>query len=953
MSSQLAVEINIQKLKFNLFTLSVEAQGLFMSDSRKAPLLSVERLETSLENLNFSTLSFGSTKLIGPDFNIIYYKGDTLNNFEQFLHKLRPETPDTNAKFAMTIHSLIIEDGAFVFDNRKYGYVPNHQVDFDHIKLSDFSFKATDIAIVEDSISANIKRISLKEQSGFELLDFASHFSICSHELSALKTNIATGNTQLNLDFTFKYKSWKDYAQFNQLVRWDAHISASQVNIKDIGYFAANIQGMDNLVRLSAVTEGCVDDFRVDNLLLHIGTTTLLRSDLSIKNVVDIEKAIFDLDINAFQSSAQDISDFRLPKGKQIVLPAFITPLSTSSLSGEFHGSLHNFSTQLMAYTNFGDLSIDVALVDTALESIYCKGKIKTQEFQLGEILQIKDWLGKVDADLTIDASGKYYNSLNYLLNGTIQQMDFKQTQLQNIAVNCEARTNYFFGKLAVNDEKLQFQFDGLLDFERAIPLLHYDLNIETLNLTALDIIKDSVPFTLSTHIYADHIGAKLDSMFGDVYIKNTRMQKENVVFNMEQMTISTIQLDSVQKQTQIVSDCFDMELTGSYVFAKLPYIFQNTVACYIPSWNQKQKQKNSEAEHKTSVFPQKFTMNAQFKNTDDLFALFLPSFRMSPDAQLKFSYQSGVRENLWSVFNSTYLQYGDIVYLNNLTKLETQNNKLVFSTFAQNFNFGDSVGLPKFYVGAEFSGSDTVNWNLSWNNGKLEQDRVFADIRGLLDFSDAEGLFVKLKTSDLFFAKEKWHIGEDASVYVKGRNIDFHNFGIEAMVSNVGVFLNGSISERPNSLLKVSFNKFDLTYLDFIFKRIGMDIEAQVDGQAMIANVYDEFTFSSNLTVSNLNINKRYYGDALLVATHNKGNEGIQVNVELSPSNKAQVLPSLSLRGYYYPKRIQNQLNFSAHLNALPIDLLSHYLNSFASNLTGVLSGDAILQGNLDNPYF
>lgn len=951
-SAQMGIEIKIQKLKFNLFTLSVDADGLYISDHHKAPLLSVSSVQSSLGSLHFSTIHLGPTKLIDPELNIVFYKGDSLNNFQLLLQKLRPKNPDTNSVFAMQIHSVIIDNGVFAFDNRKRPEKANHTVDFDHIKITNFSFKATEISIVGDSIAANIKRIALQEQSGFELLDFASHFSICSHGMNAAKTNIATANSQINLDLEFKYRLWSDYADFNQSVHWISNISSSQLNTKDIGYFALGTQGMDNLLRFSGVTKGCVNNFSVENLLLHAGLRTLLRSDISIKNVTDIQKAIFDLDIYALQSTAQDISTFVLPKAKRISIPKYIEPLITSSLSGVFEGSFNNFTSKLTAFTNFGDMKIDLMLVDTAPESIYCKGNIKTEAFQLGEIFQIKEWIGKIDADISVDARGKRFDALNFLLNGDVKRMDFKQTELQNIHINCEARTNYFSGELDVNDEKLKFQFDGLLDFERSNPLLHYDLNIETLNFTALNIVHDSVPFILSTHIYADHTGAKLDSMFGDIYIKNTRVEKGDAVFSMAEMTISTIQLDSVNKRTQIASDCFDLELNGQYVFAKLPYIFQNTIACYIPSMGENM---NLSAKHteKGKSFPQNFKMNAQFKNTDALFGVFLPNFRMSSDAQLQFTYQSNVRESLWSVFSSSYLQYGSILYMDNITRVETLGDKLSISTFAQNLSLGDSIGLPKFYIGADFSGSDTVDWNLSWNNGKLESSRIFADIRGILDFSQVGGFLLKLKESEIFFAAEKWQVGEDAFVGLQDKDIIFHNFGIESVASKVGVFVNGELSKTHNSSLKVVFEKFDLAYFDFVFERIGMDIQALVNGQLTLSNTDKQFTFSSNLDVLNLNINRRYYGNASLFADYNKNNEGIHVIFELDNPELKIAKPSLSLQGYYYPNRTQDQLNFNAQLNTLPVDLLSNYLKSFASDLTGAVSGHAKLSGTLKNPYF
>jgi hypothetical protein len=258
-----------------------------------------------------------------------------------------------------------LENIAFKFDDMQSKPL-SKGIDYSHVDLDKFNFKAEKLYYGNDTISGNIKSLAVNDKSGLQIQSLKTDFFYGPKNASLNNLYLRTPQTLLLNKIKIAYPSLNTLKKDIANLSVDANLNQSKIGFKDILLFAPDLQktnpfksNPNAILYLNARLSGKVKELNIPQFEMSgIGTTKVSLSG-KIKGLPDAQKAYYDLDIKKLSSTSEDIYSF-VPAG---TIPKNIQLPSQLSLQGKFKGSVQNFKTNLSLNSSFGNAKVD-ALFD-------------------------------------------------------------------------------------------------------------------------------------------------------------------------------------------------------------------------------------------------------------------------------------------------------------------------------------------------------------------------------------------------------------------------------------------------------------------------------------------------------------------------------------------------------------------------------------------------------------
>ncbi|NJK86989.1 MAG: hypothetical protein HC906_14430 [Bacteroidales bacterium] len=157
-----------------------------------------------------------------------------------------------------------------------------------------------------------------------------------------------------------------------------------------------------------------------------------------------------------------------------------------------------------------------------------------------------------------------------------------------------------------------------------------------------------------------------------------------------------------------------------------------------------------------------------------------------------------------------------------------------------------------------------------------------------------------------------------------------------------------GKISDNENDELVAEFSRFDLGHINSLWRYAGFKFNGILNGKAYISHFYSNPHFFSELKVDSFKINDEKLGDVVVNSVWDNEEKAISLQAFAKRGN----LKTISIEGEYFPYK-NGLLNFDISLEKLRLNLFDPYIQSLASNLKGLASGDLKVLGTLKKPLF
>lgn len=953
LTNKLQTKVNIDRLEITSLK-SLILKNLLINDQRNDTLLFTGKFSVNLKEYNFRISRFDIAKinLTEADIRLRKYKETNELNLNFILDYLRKDTLSVKSvpiKDSITIEKkilqlsldgLTISNSKFIFEDqtkeRKHAWI-----DFRDIEAHINHLNMSDVFLENDTLMVDIKQISLYEKSGFQIDSLKCQFKFSPNILQAQNLKLKTPVNDIDLDLTFSYNNLKDYNDFIPNINIQSTIRPSVINLVEVGYFAPVMFQMDNQMKISGDIKGTVDNFKAKDFKFAYGGTTQFRGNVQMNGIPDMKETFSHLSIEDFFTTVEDVRRLNLPiPGSHINLPEVLTNLGNIKVKGKFTGFYNDFVSYGSFQTDIGDVNTDILMVVNSNEDIEYQGKIAANDFNLGQLFNIQDYVKKLDVNAEIVGSGVTFDNMKISMNGIIDSLEFFNNQYNQIIIAGGLTDKKFEGGVDISDDLGNLDFNGIIDYSQHIPSYNFTATLADAQLQKINLSDRDSSISLSTSLNINLIGDQIDDMQGIIMIDSTRYTELGETYVMNDFTLSITRDESRYSLIRLYSDFIDAAIEGDIYLLELPKQFYRIGNQYLDTLFSIKHILDS------TLNTQDFIFDIQLKNTNPITRLFLPELEIAKESQLVGGYNSIINNFFLDVY-SEEIKYNGTVAKNLSLETYTHEDGFFASTMADKILLSDSIYMDN--VKTTFRArNDSVLFAINWDNENQNYDD-HGEFEGYLSIFNPRKMELKFDQGTLTINDMLWKINSSNLLQIDSTQIDFQNVAFSNDVQAINV--NGKITENTSDTLQIGFADFDLELLQPLLRRIKIDAGGQINGEVQIMDIYNSPSFLSDLKISNFYFNKEKLGEAIIKSTWNPINEAFNIYGEIIYTGNIGKTKTLEAKGTYYPNRKDNNYDILFTLNNYKLNTLQPFVTSFSSRIEGMATGKAKLSGSKEKP--
>lgn len=948
LSEALHTEVSIGGVDVNLF-FDVILEDVKINDLHHKPIIAAKYLLIDLNEIYIEKqgISFDKIILEDADVRIVKYKDEEDFNY-QFIQDYfsSGDTSTSDGKgWQFRVGSLILINNSFIYQDENATAL-EQGIDFSNLGISSLSAQFNNVLICGDTITTSIRKMSVNDRSGFVLKNLATDALISSEGIILQNLKIQTPKSNLSLDLKFKYKDYADFNEFIDMIQMEVLLKPSKLCLGDLAYFAPDLYGMTDVVRVSGEIKGKVSNLKGKKFQFLYGSGTYFLGDFSVSGLPDAEGTYIHFNVKRFRTTQKDIAEFNLPESsgmKHIVLPVELMRLGNIGFRGAFTGFYTDFVAYGDFYSELGNASTDITLRNNkATGLIEYEGRVEAVDLNIGKLLDRQDELGFISLNANIEGAGFDAETASIKMDGVVSAIDLNDYHYTNIEIQGDLARKKFNGYMKVDDENVKLDFNGMLDFSGELPVINLESKVDKLKLTKLhflDLAGDSLS-SLSTELELNFEGDNIDNIQGTITAENTTYTYKGENYKLDKFTLTNTAEKSGRKTMKISSDYLDADVSGNFMFNDLYLSSLKFIKEYLPSYS---SWINEELD---SIPDQNFMYNIKLKNTEPLCDLLMPDLYVSPNTILKGNYNT-VQNLLDLTVTSAVAKYGDLRFEDFFISGKTKDSKINLNVGCQNFYFSDSLGLDNVTLNS-VSYNDSIRYHLTWENDN-SQIKNSADISGFLSLSQRPRMELKFEEAEIVVNDSAWTIDPSNSISLNNGRISIQNLIFSSRFQSFTI--DGSISENPADILHLSFDDFNVSDLDKLYGSEGIDFDGYLNGYVDVSNIYKSLNIVSSITISDFYVNKDKLGKAIFITNWSDAQKAALIDADIIYEGNTGTNNPISISGNYYPDRETDNFDIDVDLANFKLKLLEKYIDGFCTNLKGFATGKLKLKGTPSEP--
>lgn len=954
LSRELETNISVSKVDVTFF-LNFELEDVLVEDQRGQQMIFAKRMIADVGKFSIKKRFLTINKILFDQtfLGLSRYSGEEAFNFQFLVDYFADEDPKPSSnRWNVICKSLEFNKSAFTFrDQNKvpqdFGFDPGH------FAFGDFALAMDEILLEKDTLSFELDRLSLKEAKGFELQYLSGSFLVNPQSTKVKNLIVRTPGSDLQLQADFDYEGYDAFDNFLNAVKLDITLEESRLNLEDAGYFIPSAYGIRGPVRLGGHFSGPVSNIRGSDLYVYYGFNTILRGNFHLMGLPDLDETFIHGSLEEMRTSASDLSGFKLPVSSRqtfLQLPGNLATLGRISFQGEVTGFVNDMVAYGRLVTDIGSISSDILIRRHASKGLpYYKGKLTTEEFDLGIFFDDEDRLGLVSLSAEVEGQGITLETMDLAITGQIEQMDLLGYNYENVDIAGNLSNKRFNGSLLVDDNNLFLDFQGVIDFEEDIPVFDFNARIEQANLTALNVYqRDTLSASVVSGLLSINARASdLDDLVGRIALDNLHYEEWPLVggpathYISEQiLLVNTLEEDG-SKILRLRSDFADADMTGWFRFEHLGHSVRSMVEVYIPSlFKHLAPNGFGENDFRNTLF------ELRIKDTSILSDLFFPNFRLSPGTTLKGSFgeEYGMLDlDGWS----QQIELGGSRLVDWRLQGQPEGGGYRLDIESQRVLISDSIFIDQVNLNAELR-NDSLYYLLEWENlDTLKKN--FAHIEGLAQFIDRQQAQIHFLPSHMMINDSLWRLNPANEILLDSARVEVKNLLVSKNQEYIKA--NGFLSASPEDKLHVEFHEFDISHVSHLIRIKKMNFDGNVSGQLALASPRRSPHIEADLYVRDFAFNFDHLGDLHVVSHWDNLQKGFAIDMQVIYYGNIGTNVPLAAKGYFYPDREEENFDLNIVAENLKMSIWGRYLEQFASNFRGLASGRLRLEGPLKRP--
>jgi len=931
----------LTNIKIKWFDL-VEIKGFSLLDYQNLEMIRAEdvsvnfSLSTLLEGGN---LNFDEIYLQGASLKLRKYR-DTLNiNLVEFisdLNALNTKPKDTTrVPPQLNIGTIHLDQLSFSYDNQLNDSLPEGKFDYGHFTLEIAGGVIDDFLVWSDTIRADIQSLAARDPvSGLTIENLKSRFELNSNKLALNELVLETPKSYISDHLVLSYSSLADLGNFVNAVDLDINFVDSRIAKADIDLFA-DIPLSDFTASVSGQISGPIPRLELENIDLEFGRGSRLIGAFDFMGLPIIEETFIDARIKQAYLNNRDLNIFADS------IPAQARTLGDLDFKGQFSGFLNDFVANGKFETALGNVSSDLNLkFPKGWENASYSGKLELDHFDIGELISDTVLVGHVNLKGRIDGHGLTAKKATFYLDAELVQSEIYGYNYQKIDATGEFASQYFRGKLDVEDPNCQVKVRGDVDLAKHPEVIKVKSQIDQLDLLALGLSKE--PLQVLGNITADLTSLNLDSLEGAI-----RVDSLDVLWKDKKMYIDSLMVSShlLQNRREIKAILPDLsaELEGDFYFSQVSKDLSLIITDLADYFNPTKKLDVShEVEEEYTI---DFTLH--YEDISSYINLFLQEdLYVSPKGMIEGTYYQRSNATLSLFTEVDSINYNDVGFKGNTLDINLSKDLdsagIIASVFlnSQRQTWADNPPTSDLAIEAVWF-NNKINFN---TNISQPANKSSAEVNGELKLYSDRLIFNFLPSRLIAFG-DRWYFNPYNKVTFSKSDIDIDR--MEIYQNTQSIRLKGHYTDSSATDLNLIFTDFELKALSTLLPvKLGGVLDANFDLNR--ESIESPYLLNSDIHVGDFDLNDFAVGEVSGKSSWNADRGAIEIDFNVI---RAEV-NTIDINGYYKPQDTSDdQLNIEARFDKAGLQLLDPFFQDLFSGMGGLASGDIKLTGSLDYP--
>jgi hypothetical protein len=912
----------------------VVLKSLAVYDQAGDTLLAADGFRIDVGTLNFNKTNFKVNRLrLDKPFVNLHQYPDSTWNFDFLINYQDTVDEDTlKPDIDLLLKNLQLFNGKLLVNRTVVPTDSSGSIDFNHLDVESLFIEGKNLLWREDSLSGELSRLSLKEVSGFRLLNLSADLGLNKNSITLNKLNLIANQSNVAGSVTMNFNSFVDFKNFNELVEMQASLERSEIHFKDIGYFAYPLLKNKSFVLVEGNIKGTVANLKGRQLAIMAPGNLSFKGAFDIIGLPNIDRTFISLRVKELKATRRNLNRLfkDLDLEKDIILPANIATLSEMKFKGNFDGFINDFVSLGVLQTDIGKIALDMSLKEpqNTKKEYKFSGKIKTEAFDLGVFYGNSD-LGKITTDLAVEGTGLTMDKVSAQVNGEVISIGLRGYNYKNVKLFGKLTQYLFNGRASIKDPNLVLDFDGNLDFRNEIPKLDFEATIAHADLRQLNLYRDANESQFNAIVKVNAVGLKPNDFNGSIDLQNLSYCDGKRVYEVSSLLLDAVIIDETRKFT-LFSPLFDGRLEGEFDVEEIITSYKSLVTQSLPSFFDSLT---------VSENVQNIDIELTIKEMDELFLLFEQDVQVSPFTKLNSKLSSSEK----SFFVD--LQSKQITYrgkqINDLSVyLESKNEVLRTEISTNSVRFADSLALENLTIVSK-AFLDNFQLGIDWSNDAFNND---GSIEAVGMITNKNRFDFDILPSEVNIGNDHWTLSNSAHVtvqenYVRIADLNVYN-GKQYFTAN------GIISESEYDKLQVNIKDFDLANFNPLIGTADYKMSGFLSGKATLANLFTHPIFDVSSDIKSLKINDYNIGNISVQSVWENEIKTASVNASVTKNKKRQV----SLVGFYKPFNDDETLDLNLFLNDYEVSSLNIIKTDAISDLDGTADGKVNITGKADS---
>jgi hypothetical protein len=942
--AEYGVKGHIGKLHIKPFS-SLVLEELYLPDTQGDTLFYIGQLEVRIGALDFADTRFGIDfiKLEKARWFMRHYRGAPNANMQFIFDRFSSDTPDTTTSqglFALNSADIEIYDLHYIWHDENDTSVVN-AINWSDLDVRKLNVCIQNFELVGDTIRADIKRLQCTDKSGFDLRDLRGKFELNPITISLSDMDISTANSHLAGYFLMQHNHYEDFEDFLRKVRMESMLYQSHVDARDIAFFTDELGGWQQQLDISVHFAGTVENFALRNLELKHGRHTILRGKARVRGLPEIENTFFNLDFSELTTSAADLGLVQLPPfdgNAYLEMPELIQQFGITTIKGDFVGTYFDFVANARIKSALGNARTDVQLQRNDAGKYSYSGRIGTQNFKLGKLLN-EPTLHSVSINTDISGKGFTLDELDAQLDGQIAALHYMDYVYKDIDLSGHLAKREFEGNFSIADTNISLRFEGLILLAEQNPRLRFGVEIDSIKPAVLGFLPRDSSATLYGYIETDLENLHPDSITGNARLSGIRYRESGQMYDPGDIFFRASFENNI-RQLEFSGPYLSAIIKGDFTANGLVEGLQTMLHRAMPT---------AIALPVGTAATETFSWYIHLEKTEELFGIFLPDVETRAPVSLRGIYEGRQQKMGLQLHADTTLLYGfELADIN--VNIQMGDSAFSGNIASRNIKMSSTGHLEniRFDINGQ---KDTSQLIFSFRND-TDTSEYSAHVALNMQSTAPLAFDIQFDTvSRVVLNDTAWAFNPNHKILYDTAFTVFDN--VQLTDGKKYLSLNGRISKAPKDRMGISFTNFNLANISKLFPQENLRLGGNISGFLNFGSLQTAPQLDADLSLEGLYLNEERLGSGRLKTSWEPEKQEFSVNMDMHSVGNASAVGGkiFYVDGTVRPMNKDSVFDLKLRTEGLKLAVAEPFISEYVNNIKGQLIGHLQLTGNFERP--